>query len=303
MEIIKYLFQPVKKFCKGCFALTGLYAICVLCIFIFDSCKKSGTPYDDGDKAKAKFISAIKSNKAQIGSVGFVRAEMQNRDISIRLQKLSSLGKISIADDSPVNVIEPVYLGFPSSASPENISMINNITSVQQLADIQNATNAIIQYAPTPDNSNTQIDINIAALNNSLSPLIQESKQYLYSKGLSEQDIQDMLVEHNGKSEDLIVFVMALTDAEVQAPVISRNYLEPFIHTANAQLDANDYPMCAIVAIGADVLYSLAASGLKTWSKPLIKKAFGTVAKRFLGPVGVAIAVVSFGVCLAERND
>jgi len=32
-----------------------------------------------------------------------------------------------------------------------------------------------------------------------------------------------------------------------------------------------------------------------------MKKAFGAVAKRLLGPIGVALAVVSFGVCLASE--
>jgi len=34
--------------------------------------------------------------------------------------------------------------------------------------------------------------------------------------------------------------------------------------------------------------------------KPLIKKAFKTVAKRMLGPIGVGIAVVEFSVCIAN---
>lgn len=297
MKIITYLIQPVKKFFKGCFALTALYAMLAICVFIFDSCKKKETIAPDAGKAKSKFLTALKTYKAQIGSVDFMLPGMMNDERGAGTRKSSSGKRVSL-----VAPPEPVYLDFPEGATPENISMVNNITSVQQLADIQNATNAVIQYAPTPENSSTQLEINVQELTNSLGPLIQESKQYLYAKGLSEQDIQDMLVEHDGKSEDLIPFVIALTNAEVQPEMVSRNYLGPFANTANAQLDANDYAMCAIVAIGADVLFSLATSNLTQWSKPLIKKAFGTVAKRFLGPVGVAIAVVSFAVCLAERN-
>ena len=57
---------------------------------------------------------------------------------------------------------------------------------------------------------------------------------------------------------------------------------------------------CGIAALGADALYSLAFSGASSWSMAALTKTFTGVAKRFLGPIGVAIAVVTFGLCLAE---
>lgn len=59
---------------------------------------------------------------------------------------------------------------------------------------------------------------------------------------------------------------------------------------------------CALIAIGADALYSLAFSGASSWGAAAMTKAFTSVAKRFLGPIGVAIAVVSFGLCIAEQS-
>ena len=52
-------------------------------------------------------------------------------------------------------------------------------------------------------------------------------------------------------------------------------------------------------AIGADVLWALGSDGVK-WKKKAIKKAFGAVAKRMLGPIGVAFAIVTFGICMAN---
>ena len=85
------------------------------------------------------------------------------------------------------------------------------------------------------------------------------------------------------------------------------NYLsEPFFDVENystfkndINIFDNDYVKCAAVAIGADALWALGGSSASSWSRAAMKKAFKAVAKRFLGPVGVAIAVVSFGVCLA----
>ena len=63
----------------------------------------------------------------------------------------------------------------------------------------------------------------------------------------------------------------------------------------------NPYLKCAMVAIGADALWALGGSTASTWTAAAMTKAFTSVAKRFLGPIGVAIAVVSFGVCLASE--
>lgn len=61
-----------------------------------------------------------------------------------------------------------------------------------------------------------------------------------------------------------------------------------------------DVGNCALAALGADALYSLAFSGASSWSIAALTTTFTGVAKRFLGPIGVGIAVVSFGLCLAE---
>lgn len=61
---------------------------------------------------------------------------------------------------------------------------------------------------------------------------------------------------------------------------------------------------CAAVGIGANALWALAGSSATSWTTAAIVRAFSAVAKRFLGPIGVTIAVVSFGVCIAQQaND
>jgi len=61
---------------------------------------------------------------------------------------------------------------------------------------------------------------------------------------------------------------------------------------------------CVAVGVGADAIWALGTSGATAWTAAALTKAFTAVAKRFLGPIGVAIAVVSFGVCIASQaND
>jgi len=66
------------------------------------------------------------------------------------------------------------------------------------------------------------------------------------------------------------------------------------------KMELEDFLKCAAVAVGADALFALGGSSATAWSAAALKRAFSAVAKRFLGPIGVAIAVVSFSLCLAE---
>jgi hypothetical protein len=57
---------------------------------------------------------------------------------------------------------------------------------------------------------------------------------------------------------------------------------------------------CALTAIGVDAAYAFSSSSGTSWSISALRRTFTNVAKRFLGPIGVALAVGSFGYCLYE---
>lgn len=69
------------------------------------------------------------------------------------------------------------------------------------------------------------------------------------------------------------------------------------------KIDANEVLDCALTAIGADALWAFQGSSAASWSAAAMAKAFTSIAKRFLGPVGVAIAAVSFGLCIAHLSN
>lgn len=162
-------------------------------------------------------------------------------------------------------------------------------------------SNAIVQYKPTATNSEYQLILPITEIENNLTPLILEAKNYLYNKGFNEYDIQEMLLNNNGKEMDLIPFVMALIHIE-SSTLNTTNYSEELFTSAYAKLDYNDYIHCAVKAIGIDILMNLGSSTASSWSIAAMKKAFGVVAKRMLGPIGVTIAAISFFDCLYEAN-
>tara|TARA_B110000093_G_scaffold182478_1_gene229193 strand:+ start:140 stop:784 length:645 start_codon:yes stop_codon:yes gene_type:complete len=71
----------------------------------------------------------------------------------------------------------------------------------------------------------------------------------------------------------------------------------------NLHAKMNPLLECAMIAVGADALWALGGSSASAWTAAAMTKAFTAVAKRFLGPIGVAIAVITFGVCMASSSD
>lgn len=293
MQTLQSFWNPVKKFLKGMLAIFTVNFLVVGCLFILDSCKKAEFENSSNGKARARFLSALDVNKRTIGAISF---DNQNRDRTVRPSAASAEAQYV---EQTENGYESIYMEYPADTDSETRNLIYSTTSVQELSDLIDYSNATVQYDPTSTNSNYQLDVPVETVVNSLNPLIDEAKQYLYAKGFTGQDIQDMLIEEGGKEEDLIPFVMSLTQAE-NSPSVSLNYSDFFINSAYARLDANDYKRCAIIAIGADALWALGTSNASSWTVGAMKKAFGAVAKKMLGPIGVAIAVVSFGVCIAE---
>jgi hypothetical protein len=57
---------------------------------------------------------------------------------------------------------------------------------------------------------------------------------------------------------------------------------------------------CVAHALGVDAIAMFSQSSASSWTWPAIKKAFKSIAKRLLGPIGVAIAVIDFGLCMAD---
>lgn len=142
-----------------------------------------------------------------------------------------------------------------------------------------------------------------------MEPLIKNAKEYLYGRGFSEDEIQEMIKENSANETDLIPFVLKLSEAELYEDIYANityrqktSLLSIFAVPSYARdVEFMDYVDCALHAVGADVFYSLAWSGAKTWTKAVMKRAFTAVVKRALGPIGAAITVISFGICMYKK--
>lgn len=133
-------------------------------------------------------------------------------------------------------------------------------------------------------------------------PMIKECKQYLYGKGFSESEIQSMLSENDKVEADIIPFVLFLVEQEEhENQVIQENgfvfnpvtglIVEGDGSSIDPKFNWAKVGYCALKTIGLDIIQEIRNSGVKTLTKAVLKKAFKTVAKRLMGPVGAIYAL------------
>ena len=182
MKVLSNILHPLKKFSKGMLVLLTLNTLVVICVFIFDSCKKAAYECSASKEANEKFMAALKKNRKAIAEVSLISVGNSTTT--------TTTANTAQTSESP---IEPIYLNFPTEVNAETYSMFQNTNSIQQLSDLIQSTDATVQYDPTSTNSNFQINVPVETVTSSLSSLVQESKQYLYTKGFTEQDIQQMI--------------------------------------------------------------------------------------------------------------
>lgn len=74
--------------------------------------------------------------------------------------------------------------------------------------------------------------------------------------------------------------------------------------TLQFDIDRQQLIECALEALGISAFWAFSGSSISTWTVKAATKAFSAAAGKFLGPLGVSIAVVSFGYCVYQNvND
>lgn len=290
-------YQFTNKAVKTILSIVIINLFILLMAFIAESCNKTEMYYDNG-VAKNRFLSALKDYKVNINGIN-IKNHIQSNTNIIKSNSTSGNSFHSNSISTENNIIT-AYLQFPVEPSPSP-TLIQEVNTIQKLTEIIHSNNAILQYESTVSNIMYPIDIPVDGVTSQLQPLIYESKQYLYSKGLTEQDIQQMIIEDSAQEVDLIPFVMGLTQTE-NVPIATINYSHFLFNTSFARsISWSDVGSCAINGIIGDLTLVMGLSAVSSrWSVLAIKSAFKTVAKRALGPVGVAIAVAEFSFCLGQ---
>lgn len=116
-----------------------------------------------------------------------------------------------------------------------------------------------------------------------------------------------MLTSCNADSTELVPLVLSLKEIEeditaqsnMQLAAPSTGKQQP---TQTTKINWEKVGNCAMEAIGMDILTALGNTAASSWTYALILKAFKVVAKKVIGPIGAAVAVVDFALCMGRKG-
>ncbi|NEV94738.1 hypothetical protein G3567_11345 [Psychroflexus sp. YR1-1] len=276
------------KVARGMILIFAIKLFLILVVFTFQACSADDTL--KSDIYNTDFNNALVISKANLNDVKILNA---NRDFS------------KLDDDN-----KAIYLLKNPEQDMNDKSFLNAIDNLESLVRETSYHNLELSETFSLKDDAVVVGsfiIQEQPIKDALKPAIEEARRYLYVKGFSDQAINQMISDDGGTEEDLVTFVMALNEIENihnRNAFSFNNYSSLFFNTACAQeLTLAEVGTCAAIAIGADILWALGGSSASSWTLPAMKKAFGAVAKRMLGPIGVAIAVVSFGICAFNESQ
>lgn len=327
MKFFEQINDTTMKVAKGMLAIFMIKLLLLVGIFIFQSCQSENINNEFQEEAKTNFLASLKQSHQDLKTLPISNSKNIDNKMSrtqgdIEYICITEYNRyLDLTEEELVEEIENSVANF--SEFIEKRTVYDLITQFDKNFDTNGDTNqteedtSSEEYADTtPEETNdfntddciAVLGVEVQPIVDALQPAIQDAKNYLYTKGFTEQTLNDMIAEENGTEEDLVLLVMAMMEIEGQQSSSNQTYdfTNLFFNSAyaqqNTEITAAEVGYCAAVAIGADILWALGGSSASAWTIPAMKKAFGAVAKRFLGPIGVAIAVVTFGICLYDAS-
>ena len=131
----------------------------------------------------------------------------------------------------------------------------------------------------------------------SLKPLVEGTKELLLAYDIGSNELSEDFEDLNDPKIALVgLFALALESEESNETVM--NFTSAFIPSAYAADPPSTAVQCAVEAIGLDIIYAVVSEGFEKAAKKGLKKAIRKVAEKFLGPVGIGIAVAEFAWCM-----
>lgn len=135
----------------------------------------------------------------------------------------------------------------------------------------------------------------------SLKPLVEGTKELLLAYDIDSNKLSEDFEDLNDPRIALVgLIALAVESKESNEAVM--NFSSAFIPSAYAAAPPSTAVQCAVEAIGLDVVYAVASEGFEKAAKKGLKKAIRKVAAKFLGPVGIGIAVAEFAWCMYTNS-
>lgn len=260
----------------------------VMC-FSFVAILTNSCQNDDGKE--------LNISKEIISNLGRESKQMMAKEFVVRQTKKNARR----VTNPNAQLTKTIYVDFPENTPSYEIEKVSELKSLNDMMLLAHQTAAEFHIEKS-DLTRDSISVSENEVKEALSPMIIESRNYLYSKGFTKQDIDDMLKENNADEAVLISFVLTLVEREQlenKLAIIKNNSSSFFFATPAkaAEVDWGKAGNCALHALGFDIFCGLSQSTLKTWGVTAMKRAFATVAKKIVGPIGVVIFVGDFTWC------
>jgi hypothetical protein len=293
-NIIKSINNTTMKVAKGMIAIFAIKLILFSAFLTFNACSTEESENSTNDNVA--FKNALQNSY------------LSTNNIHVSNHSISSFSRSSELNED----FTTIYLLNNSGNSFDNTDFLNSINNIHDLSEATNQYELTVTEAiEVNENPIGTLNVPNQPAIDALQISIQEAKNVLYSKGYSDQDINEMLLEEGASEEHLVPVVMTLTSLDEQddATLAFHNSLNLFFNAAYAQENTEDQHAvdwgkvgkCALAAIGADFVLSLSVeAGGKhdRWKRKALVKLIGKTASRMLGPVGVIIAVGTFVGCM-----
>lgn len=282
----------LNKFAKGIFAIYTIKLFLVSIAFIVQSCNYNGFFEENTIKeAKNSFLSSV---KISVSNLNGIQLNSKNDLIPAK----STVNNEEYATISVYALPESVFTDF---------QMLANVRSFYELITIEGTELAVTYLDGSKSNNISEsqeliksFSISIESAKQALQPTLTEAKNYLRSKGYTDNDITNLLIaDEDGPTmseSDLIPAVMKLIAEEQNS---SLTEIFDYASLFGTPMQASRIGECAGDALGISAIAVVVKEGINTNAgKRLLKKAIRKVASRALGWVGAAIFVYEFGDCM-----
>lgn len=272
-----------------------LVAMMLLALTLTVSCKDTDDASDINMISVNGFMKEIRQNACNLYHVPCFKEK--------------SLLTRSVDDYHDFNV---VYVSDP------NLSIINDeqgCDSVKQIITSSHTLNQLIEntkvfglQVSVSDSANAicNVYINEDSARVALDPMVEESRSYLYAKGFSENEIQELLNETDTDESLLVPLVLELMSVEQSRTETfntgtkkSWTLMDIFATRAYAQINWVKVGGCASAVLVGELKEELLNKTItKSTLKVVLKTALRKIASRLLGPVGVVLVIAEFSFCM-----
>ncbi|MBQ9230033.1 MAG: hypothetical protein IJ190_02520 [Prevotella sp.] len=285
----------MKKVKALLFVLTLPLITCVL-VAVLESCQQDEN-------------FAVKSKPSNAPSDCFNSFVKGISDVS--KQKISYFthsGNIRRSSSVNTNDRIDIAVNFPPNTQQSYIDRLSEIETIEDMARLSHECAADYELAGEGTEGYV-VAISQEALYGSLEEMIAQSKEYLKSKGMTDDDIQEMLDENDADESSLVVFAwgLSIVECEETNAESENSGLTSFIPCTRVKASglsptARQVIGCAVSAIGLDIINYFQQSATKKWTAAIIKRMFKAYLPKVMGPAGTALIIVEFTRCMVYTS-